>query len=69
MLNTNKYFREKPGGALIEDANDGVLLAGTKVDLISKDGSSGHGCKNPWYKVSYNGKLVIFVPATKQLLK
>ena len=31
-------------------------LAGTKVDLISKDGESGHGCKNPWYKVRYNGK-------------
>ena len=57
VLNTNKYFREKPGGALIEDANDGVLLAGTKVDLISKDGSSGYGCKNPWYKVSYNEKV------------
>lgn len=57
VLNTNKYFREKPGGDLIADVTDGILVAGTKVDLISKDGSSGYGCKNPWYKVSYNEKV------------
>lgn len=55
VLNTNKYFREEPGGDLITSVTDGVLVAGTKVDLISKDGESGYGCKNPWYKVSYNG--------------
>ena len=55
VLNENKYFRVVPGGDLIESVTDGVLIAGTKVDLISKDGGSGHGCKNPWYKVSYNG--------------
>ena len=54
VLNTNKYFREEPGGDLITSVTDGVLVAGTKVDLISKDGDSGYGCKNPWYKVSYN---------------
>lgn len=56
VLNTNKYFRVVPGGDFVDGITDGVLLAGTKVDLISKDGGSGHGCKNPWYKVSYNGK-------------
>ena len=54
VLNTNKYFREKPGGALITGVTDGVLVAGTKVDVISTDGDSGHGCKNAWYKVRYN---------------
>ena len=54
VLNTNKYFREKPGGALITGVTDGVLVAGTKVDVISTDGESGHGCKNAWYKVRYN---------------
>ena len=56
VLNTNKYFRVVPGGDFVDGITDGVLLAGTKVDLISKDGGSGHSCKNPWYKVSYNGK-------------
>ena len=54
VLNTNKYFREKPGGALITGVTDGVLVAGTKVDVISTDGDSGYGCKNAWYKVKYN---------------
>ena len=54
VLNTNKYFREKPGGALITGVTDGVLVAGTKVDVISTDGESGYGCKNAWYKVRYN---------------
>ena len=54
VLNTNKYFREKPGGSLITGVTDGVLVAGTKVDVISTDGESGHGCKNAWYKVRYN---------------
>lgn len=54
VLNANKYFREKPGGALITDVTDGVLVAGTKVDVISTDGDSGYGCKNAWYKVRYN---------------
>lgn len=54
VLNTNKYFREKPGGALITGVTDGVLVAGTKVDVISTDGGSGYGCKNAWYKVKYN---------------
>ncbi len=56
VLNTNKYFRVVPGGDFVDGITDGVLLAGTKADLISKDGGSGHSCKNPWYKVSYNGK-------------
>ena len=54
VLNANKYFREKPGGALITGVTDGVLVAGTKVDVISTDGDSGYGCKNAWYKVKYN---------------
>ncbi len=54
VLNTNKYFREKPGGALIMGVTDGVLVAGTKIDVISTDGGSGYGCKNDWYKVRYN---------------
>lgn len=54
VLNTNKYFREKPGGALINGVTDGVLVAGTKVDVISTDSDSGYGCKNAWYKVKYN---------------
>lgn len=57
VLNTNKYFRVVPGGDFVDGITDGVLLAGTKVDLISKDGGSGHSCKNPWYKVSYNEKV------------
>ena len=57
VLNTNKYFRVVPGGDFVDGITDGVLLAGTKVDLINKDGGSGHGCKNPWYKVSYNEKV------------
>lgn len=56
VLNTNKYFRVVPGGDFVAGITDGVLLAGTKVDLISKDGESGHGCNNPWYKVRYDGK-------------
>ncbi len=54
VLNENKYFREEPGGDLIMGVTDGVLLAGEKVDVISKDGKSGYGCKNNWYKVKYN---------------
>ena len=54
VLNTNKYFREKPGGELVGGVTDGVLVAGTKVDVISIDGDSGYGCKNAWYKVRYN---------------
>ena len=57
VLNTNKYFRVVPGGDFVDGIMDGVLLAGTKVDLINKDGGSGHSCKNPWYKVSYNEKV------------
>ena len=57
VLNTNKYFRVVPGGDFVDGITDGVLLAGTKVDLISKDGGSGHGCKNPWYKVKYDEKV------------
>ena len=54
VLNTNKYFRVTPGGSLIEGVTDGVLVAGTKVDVISTDAPSGYGCKNAWYKVKYN---------------
>ena len=54
VLNTNKYFRDKPGGNLITGVEEGILLAGTKVDVISTDGDSGYGCKNAWYKVRYN---------------
>lgn len=54
VLNENKYFRTKPGGSLINGVSDGVLLRGTKVDVISRDGGSGYGCKNTWYKVKYN---------------
>ena len=57
VLNTNKYFRVVPGGDFVDGITDGVLLAGTKVDLISKDGGGGHGCKNPWYKVKYDEKV------------
>ena len=57
VLNTNKYFRVVPGGDFVDGITDGVLLAGTKVDLISKDGGSGHGCKNSWYKVKYDEKV------------
>ena len=57
VLNTNKYFRVVPGGDFVDGITDGVLLRGTKVNLISKDGESGHGCKNPWYKVEYEGKV------------
>ena len=55
VLNTNKYFRVQPGGALINAVTDGVLVAGTKVDVISTNGPTGYKCTNPWYKVSYNG--------------
>ena len=57
VLNTNKYFRVVLGGDFVDGITDGVLLAGTKVDLISKDGGSGRGCKNPWYKVKYDEKV------------
>lgn len=57
VLNTNKYFRVVPGGEFVSGITDGVLLAGTKVNLISKDGESGYGCRNPWYKVEYDGKV------------
>ena len=55
VLNTNKYFREVPGGRKLEEAvTDGVLLSGMKVTVLSKNGESGHGCNNPWYQVKYN---------------
>ena len=54
VLNANKYFRDKPGGNLITGVEEGILLAGTKVDVISTDGDSGYGCRNAWYKVKYN---------------
>lgn len=58
VLNTNKNFRAAPSsrGALITTAGDaGVLLRGSKVDVISTNAGSGNGCTNAWYKVSYNG--------------
>ena len=54
VLNANKYFRDKPGGNLITGVEEGILLAGTKIDVISTDGDSGYGCRNAWYKVKYN---------------
>lgn len=55
VLNTNKYFRDVPGGrALTEAVADGVLLSGMKVVVLSKDGEKGNGCNNAWYKVKYN---------------
>ena len=57
VLNTNKYFRDAPGGSLLDSAvTDGVLLSGMRVDVISTNYESGHGCNNAWYKVSYNGQ-------------
>ena len=55
VLSENKYFRTTPGGSLITSVEDGVLLAGTKVDVLDVNSPSGYGCKNNWYKVSYEG--------------
>jgi len=56
LLSTNKYFRDKPGGnALTSVVENGILEAGMKVNLLDKNAGSGYGCKNNWYKVSYNG--------------
>ena len=58
VLSENKYFREKPGGVLLDDAvTDGVLLSGMKVDVLATDSPRGYNCKNNWYKVSYNGTI------------
>ncbi len=55
VLNTNKYFRSKPGGSLLTEAvTDGVLLSGYKVIVLDKNTASGNGCKNSWYKVRYH---------------
>lgn len=58
VLNTNKNYRTTPSstGPLIKEVGDGgVLLAGSKVDVINTNAGSGNGCANAWYKVSYNG--------------
>lgn len=56
ILNTNKYFRSQPGGTLLTNVvTDGVLLNGSRVIVLDKNGGTGYGCVNPWYKVSYNG--------------
>ncbi len=54
VLNTNKYFRTKPGGTLLDKVvEDGVLLNGAKLIVLDTNGGSGYGCKNNWYKVKY----------------